>query len=93
MTENTLSLEDRRRRLCFRGWHRGIKEMDIIFGNFIDKHNGEMDHADCDWFERLFDENDHEILGWVTGSIEVPDAYEHKWMTMMQALDFLNLRA
>ena len=75
------------------GMHRGIKEMDIIFGNFIDLHNAKMDHGDCDWFETLFDENDHEILGWVTGSIPVPDSYAHEWMRKMQALDFLNLRA
>ena len=93
MTNTPLSLQDRRRRLCFRGWHRGIKEMDLIFGNFLDQHNEEMSLEDCDWFEILFDENDHEILGWVTGSIPVPEKYNHEWMHKMQALDFLNLRA
>ena len=52
-----------------------------------------MSLEDCDWFEILFDENDHEILGWVTGSIPVPEKYNHEWMHKMQALDFLNLRA
>ncbi|MCC7346913.1 MAG: succinate dehydrogenase assembly factor 2, partial [Variibacter sp.] len=29
-------LDERRRRLLFRAWHRGTKEMDFIMGRFAD---------------------------------------------------------
>lgn len=31
------ALEVRRKRLRFRSWHRGIKEMDLILGHFADR--------------------------------------------------------
>ena len=37
-TRSSDGLDTRRRRLLFRAWHRGIKEMDLIMGRFSDAH-------------------------------------------------------
>lgn len=88
-----LPIDERRRRLVFRAWHRGIKEMDLIFGNFVEKHISTMSDDDCTWFETLFEENDHEILAWVTSKSEPPVAFQGTWMDMLQKLDFMTLKA
>lgn len=38
MTADTDALILRRKRLRFRSWHRGIREMDLILGRFADAH-------------------------------------------------------
>lgn len=88
-----INLEDRRRRLVFRAWHRGIKELDLIFGNFIEANIADFSEDDCRWFESLFEEQDHEILGWVTDGINVPEEFQGEMMTRIQKLDFMTLKA
>ncbi|NVJ96837.1 MAG: succinate dehydrogenase assembly factor 2 [Alphaproteobacteria bacterium] len=88
-----IGLEDRRRRLLFRAWHRGIKELDLIFGNFVEAHKDEFSAEDCAWFETLFEEQDHEILGWVTKGIDIPEKFQGPMMDRLQKLDFMTLKA
>jgi antitoxin CptB len=35
-TRSSDGLDDRRKRLLFRCWHRGTREMDLILGRFAD---------------------------------------------------------
>jgi len=88
-----IDLENRKRRLLFRAWHRGIKELDLIFGNFVDANNKDFSEADCNWFEALFEEQDHEILGWVTDGKNVPEQFSGPMMKRLQKLDFMTLKA
>jgi len=88
-----LDLENRKRRLVFRAWHRGIKELDLIFGNFIEANNASFNEADCQWFEALFEEQDHAILGWVTKGEDVPEKFQGDMMARLQKLDFMTLKA
>lgn len=88
-----LDLENRRRRLLFRAWHRGIKELDLIFGNFVEANLEAFGHEDCAWFESLFEEQDHEILAWVTKGEDVPEKFQGDMMSRLQKLDFMTLKA
>ncbi len=88
-----LSLETRRRRLLFRAWHRGIKEVDLIMGNFVEANLETLTADDCAWFERLFEEQDHEILAWVTSSADTPEAFDGPIMDALKKLDFMTLKA
>lgn len=88
-----IDLENRRRRLLFRSWHRGIKELDLIFGNFVEANVATFDEADCAWFESLFEEQDHEILQWITSGEGVPEKFQGDMMTRLQKLDFMVLKA
>jgi antitoxin CptB len=62
----------RRRRLKFRCWHRGMKEVDLILGRFADAAVDDMDDGELGAFEMLLDAADPEILAWVTGEEPVP---------------------
>jgi antitoxin CptB len=73
MTERTSDgLDPRRRKLLFRCWHRGIREMDLIMGRFADSALAELSEADLAEFERLSELPDHDLLAWVTGGAGVP---------------------
>ena len=46
-------LDARRRRLLFRCWHRGIREMDLVLGRFADGQLATLSEAELGEFEAL----------------------------------------
>jgi antitoxin CptB len=63
-------------RLRSRSMYRGIKEMDLILRDFSSRELTSMDSADLDLYESLLAENDHDILGWITGTLPIPSRHE-----------------
>ena len=57
----------RRRRLRFRAWHRGMKEMDLILGTFADSHLAHMSEEELTAFEQLIEMPDGDLLSLITG--------------------------
>jgi len=68
-------LDVRRRRLLYRAWHRGTREMDLIMGRFADAEIGTLTEAELEVFERLSALPDPELYAWITG--KRPVAPEH----------------
>src|SRR5580704_19403979 len=64
---SSAGLDARRRRILFRAWRRGMREMDLVMGNFADLEIAAMSEADLDEFERLLETPDPEALAWITG--------------------------
>jgi antitoxin CptB len=76
MTGSTITsadLDPRRRRLLFRAWHRGIREMDLILGQFADAELRMLDGAELDEFERILAEDDNDLFKWICGQAAGPD--------------------
>ena len=71
----TETRETRIKRLRIRAWRRGIKEMDLVLGGFADAQLESLDDETLDLFEALMGENDHDLLGWVTGQADPPPRY------------------
>jgi antitoxin CptB len=69
-------LDPRRRRILFRAWHRGMREMDLIMGQFCDARIAALDDAELDEFERLIEVPDRDLLSWLTGEAETPSNYD-----------------
>jgi len=61
------NLENIRKRLIFRSWHRGTKELDLIFGPFSESCVPGFGEDDLAAYDRLLECNDPEVYGWVTG--------------------------
>lgn len=61
----------RRRRLRYRAWHRGTKEMDLVLGPYADAHANRLDEVELLRLETLMGEEDTDLLKWVMGQ-EVP---------------------
>lgn len=72
MKRTSADLDVRRRRILFRAWHRGIREMDLVMGGFADVEIGGLDDAELADFERLMDVQDADLIRWVTGEEPVP---------------------
>ncbi|HBM86970.1 MAG: succinate dehydrogenase assembly factor 2 [Parvibaculaceae bacterium] len=87
MTDETVDV--RRKRLQFRAWHRGIKEMDLIMGRFADAHIQELDTPDLDLFEALLEEPDDQVYGWIANREPVPDAFNTPIFKRICQLDFM----
>ncbi|MCS0496595.1 succinate dehydrogenase assembly factor 2 [Ancylobacter sp. MQZ15Z-1] len=64
-TRSSAGLDARRRRILFRAWHRGTREMDLLMGRFTDALIGEMSDTDVLDFERLIEVEDPDLFGWL----------------------------
>jgi antitoxin CptB len=87
---SSAGLEERQRRLLYRSWHRGTREMDLIMGRFADAAIGEFTEAEIEELERLVDVPDPELYAWLTGGLPVPVDYDHAVFRRLQ--DFHGLR-
>lgn len=74
-TRSSDGLSDRRRRLLFRSWHRGIREMDLLMGRFADSCIGELADSELDEYEKLMEVPDHDLYAWITEG-HAPAAYD-----------------
>jgi antitoxin CptB len=66
--ERSTPLDVRRRKLKFRSWHRGIREMDLIMGRFADACLDALSEAELDDYERLLDVPDQQFFAWMNGT-------------------------
>lgn len=66
MNEKNEELFAYQRKLKFRAWHRGTREMDLLMGSFADRHVMNMDYAALQEFEALLSCNDPDLYNWVT---------------------------
>jgi antitoxin CptB len=71
-TRTSAELDPRRRRILFRAWHRGIREMDLIFGQFADNELRHISGADLDEFEAILTEDDNDLFTWISGEKALP---------------------
>jgi antitoxin CptB len=78
-------LDVRRRRLLFRSWRRGVREMDLIVGRFADVHIGTLDEAGLDDFERLIEAPNAELYAWVVGHESIPADYDTAVLAKLKA--------
>ena len=82
---SSAALDERRRRILFRAWRRGMREMDLVMGQFADANLPAMSAAELDEFERLIDAPDPEVLSWITGEAPTPPAYDTPLFARLRA--------
>ncbi len=85
--------DTRLKRLRFRCWHRGIKEADVLLGNFADKNLHNLSDEQLDRLEQLLEEQDIDLVAWIGSIRQPPEMYHHDIMTMLQKLDYLEFPA
>ena len=74
-TRSSGGLDDRRKRLLFRCWHRGTREMDLILGRFADKEIADLGEGELSELERLIEVPDPDLYAGLTGERELAPAY------------------
>ncbi len=71
-TRSSAELDIRRRRILFRCWHRGTKEMDLVFGRFVDSEIDHLSDAELDQMEVLMEFPDRDLFSWISGEVAPP---------------------
>jgi len=85
-TRSSGGLDPRRRKLLFRCWHRGMRELDLIMGRFADNAIADLTADELGELEELIEVPDRDLLAWVTGESDVPMA--HDTATFRRLRDF-----
>ena len=76
VTLTSAGLDPRRRRILFRCWHRGIREMDLVFGQFAEAEIATLSETELDEFETIMAEEDNDLVRWVMGTWPVPERFQ-----------------
>ncbi len=74
-TRSSGGLDDRRKRLLFRCWHRGTREMDLILGRFADAEITDLRDGELDQFERLLELPDPDLYAALIGDKPLDPQY------------------
>lgn len=69
-------LDIRWRRLRFRAWHCGTRDMDLLLGRFADAEAAKFDAESLASFEALLEVPDPDLYNWITGTAEIPALYD-----------------
>jgi antitoxin CptB len=62
----------RRRRLRYRAWHRGTRELDLMLGPYADARSEVLDTGELGALERLLSEDDADLQDWLLGHVPAP---------------------
>ena len=75
-TRSSDGLDVRRKRLLFRCWHRGTREMDLILGRFADAEIVSLSDDELLQFERLIEVPDPDLYAALTGDRSLAAEYQ-----------------
>ncbi len=70
---SSAELDPRRRRILFRCWRRGIREVDLLLGSFADARIATLRDAELDELEALMEAPDADLYAWLAGRTAAPD--------------------
>jgi len=76
--------QHRLKKLRFRAWRRGFREIDLILGPFADAHGDSLTVAELEAFEALLLEQDQDVYAWIIGQAEIPAAFRTSLMSRLQ---------
>jgi antitoxin CptB len=71
-------MDERRKRLKFRAWRRGLKELDLVVGGFADANLEHLDEEGLDAFEDLLTVPDNDLYDWLCDRRTPPERYRTK---------------
>ena len=74
----------RRKRLLFRSWHRGMREMDMLLGRFAERHIDTFSDRQLALLEAILDHVDPEVYAWLSGREPVPAEMQSDVMRLLK---------
>ena len=76
-------VENFRKKLIYRSWHRGTREMDLIMGSFVDRYIQSFDQVQLMEYYDVLCENDPDLYDWISGREDLPQDKESSVMAML----------
>lgn len=65
-------IKNKRKKLIFRSWHRGTREMDLLLGSFADANVPSFTEKELVLYDELLKESDPDLYNWYTEREEPP---------------------
>jgi len=81
--EDNISIN--RKRLIFRSWHRGTREIDLLLGRFADAHLPQFDAEQLALYDRFLNNSDPDIYNWLTAQEPVPPSEDNAVVQLLLA--------
>lgn len=78
-------MDIRRKRLLYQSTHRGTKESDVLLGGFAKAHLDRLSEPQLDRFEALLQENDADLVDWITEKTPAPARCDHDVLALIRA--------
>jgi len=72
------------KRLIYRASYTGMKETDLLLGQFASRYLPDLSDDELDMFEALLEAGDPKILAWVQGDEDVPPEFHNGVMDMIK---------
>lgn len=76
LVRTSADLDPRRRRILYRCWHRGIREMDLVLGQFAEDNIALLSDDQLDELEVIMAEEDNDLVKMVTGALAIPEKFQ-----------------
>ncbi len=77
-------MDDKRKRLLFHCTHMGMKENDVIFGEFARAHAADLSDAEVADLEALLGNNDLDLYNWVLERSSIPEQWDTPVLRRLQ---------
>ena len=85
-TRSSSGLDDRRKRVLFRCWHRGTREMDLILGRFADAEIAKLADDELAQLEHLIELPDPDLYAALTGDTVLAPEYRSDLFDRIKAV-------
>jgi antitoxin CptB len=76
-------ITNKRKRLIYRSWHRGTREMDLLMGSFADLYISGFDEGQLALYDAMLEHSDPDLFNWITGMEPVPANYLNPVMELL----------
>jgi antitoxin CptB len=74
-----------RKRLIFRSWHRGTREIDLLLGKFADAHLPDFTENQIALYDRFLNNSDPDIYNWISRAEPVPPSEDSEVVQLLLA--------
>ena len=75
------------KRLIYRSSYTGMKETDLLLGQFAARYLPQLSDDELDMFEAILNAGDPKILVWVKGDEKVPEAFQGPVMDLIKKFE------
>jgi antitoxin CptB len=84
-SRTSADLDPRRRRLLYRAWHRGMREMDLLVGSFCEAELERLSEIEVETFERLIEVPDQTLYQWIADPHSTPRDYRSELLDRLRS--------
>jgi antitoxin CptB len=89
LSRSTDGLNPRQKRILFRAWHRGTREMDLVMGRYVESVIETMSESELVEIETLIDLADRDLFAWISDNEPAPAVHDGAVLRAMRAFHSL----